>query len=256
MKKTIRSYLFTSIFCFFLIQATQGQSGSPENKIKYQFAGNGSSFTIQPGWDNSRKMLRMQHSDEKDLVRYEEYFNRAVKRGSTILVTGDKPRFALMYTEKSDRVDPDLNKMGDGRIRITIDGRELWLDLLPYIKTIFNPSSTEYDFSLPSYPKLSMKLLVSQAVDWGAVARLSFNNNSSSAIQLKADWIYGAVRRCGRVFSAAYFSPNEKEDLESNAVTISDGFAKLSSSDIPGTDYIHSIPSVIPVRDGSFVLFS
>src|ERR1700730_7276008 len=181
MKKIIWLCLFASTFCFASVQTIEAQTGSPENKIKYQFTGDGSSFTIQPGWDNSRKMLRMQHSDEKDLVRYEEYFNRAVKRGSTILVTGDKPRFALMYTEKSDKTDPDLDKMGDGRIRITIEGKDVLLELLPDIKTICNPSSTEYDFSLPSYPKLCMKLLVSQAVDWGAVASLSFNNNSSSS---------------------------------------------------------------------------
>src|ERR1700674_2178711 len=117
MQKTISLFLFVLTFCLAFNQIIEAQdksemhpsvqTASTEDKIKYQFTGDGSSFTIQPGWDNSRKMLRMQHSDEKDLVRYEEYFNRAVKRGSTILVTGDKPRFALMYTEQSDKTDPD-----------------------------------------------------------------------------------------------------------------------------------------------------
>jgi hypothetical protein len=256
MKKTLRLYLFALTYCFAFILATQAQGDSPENKIKYQFTGDGSSFTIKRGWDNNRNMLRMQHSDERFFLKYDEYFNRAVKRGSTILVTGDKPRFSLMYTEKLNRVDPDLNKMGDGRIRITIDDKDFWLDLLPGIKTIFNPSSTEYEVSLPSYPRLTLKLLVSQAADWGAVARLSICNTSIATIQLKAALVYGGLRRCGRVFSAAYFSPDEKENLESNVVSISDGFANLSSSDIPGKLYVYSVPSVIPVLNGSRVLFS
>ena len=248
----------TLFYCLAFPQALNAQErdDSSMTKIKYSFVGNRTSFTINPEWNNEKKALRMMHSDEMNMVCYDQYFNRAVKRGETILVTGDKPRFSLMYTEKLNRVDPDLDKMGDGRILITMDGKDFWLDLLPGIKTTFNPSSTEYEFSLPTYPKLTMKLLVSQAADWGAVARLIINNTSIATIQLKVTLVYGGLRRCGRVFSAAYFSPDEMENLESNVVSISHGYANLSSSDIPGTLYVHSVPSVNPVLDQSHALFS
>ncbi|HEY4935493.1 MAG TPA: hypothetical protein VII44_02875, partial [Puia sp.] len=198
----------------------------------------------------------MLHSDEIEYVQYDEYFNRAVKRGKTILATGDKPRFALLYTANSDRVEPGMNKMGDGKIRLTVDGKEMWLDLLPKIKTIFSPSSTEYICNSSLFPNLTIRLLVSQATDWGAVIRLDFRNSSGSPIQLKADLIYGGIRKCGRTFSAAYFSPNDKEDLSFNNVDITDERARLSDKNIPGDIFIISRPSVKPVKVGKYVLFS
>src|SRR6478609_5138229 len=121
-------------------QAHDPVIGDPENKIKYQFEPDGISFSINPGWDNSRKMLRMQHSAEKDYVYYDEYFNRAIKRGTTILATGDKPRFAVLYSAIQSRVDPDLIKMGDGRIRIILEKDSFWMDELSPVKVIFQPS--------------------------------------------------------------------------------------------------------------------
>lgn len=57
-------------------------------------------------------------------------FNRGIRRGRTILVAGDRARFALMATLPEERSDPDLITLGDGRVRIREGDNETWLDLL------------------------------------------------------------------------------------------------------------------------------
>ncbi len=252
----IRFISICAFISFGFRQSTNAQTDSSDLKIKYQFVGDGSSIAVKPEWNNDRKMLRMMHSDEMEYVRYDEYFNRAVKRGRTVLVSGDKPRFALIYSAKSNQVDPDMYKMGDGRIRLTMNGKEIWLDCVPDINTTFNPSSTEYICHPTLFPGLAIRLLVSQAADWGAVARLSFSNSSGSPMQLKADLIYGGIRKCKRTFSASYFSPYEKEDISSNNVELGRESARLSDKNIEGDVLISSIPAVKPGQDTGHVFFS
>lgn len=216
--------------------------GDPENKIKYQFEPDGVSYSIKPNWDNNRKMLRMQHSAEKDYVHYDEYFNRAIKRGTTILATGDKPRFAVLYSAFQSRVDPDLIKMGDGRIRIILEKDSFWLDELSPAKVIFHPSATSYFFTNNRFRGLEIQLLISQASAWGAMARLQLTNKTNQTIPVRTEFVYGGLRTCGRTFSASYFQPGEKEDIQSNQIKISEGEATITDKKFQGSLTILSNP--------------
>ncbi len=235
---------------------SQRQILSQEEPIKYQINKNGYSISIKPEWDNAVKMPRMNHKSEVDSVLYDEEFNRGIRRGNTILVTGDKPRFAIMENLKQDKLDPDLIKMGDGMIRIEIDGREEWLHLQKNISVVFNPGSTEYTCAVSSSPGLKIHLLVSQAKDWGAVIKLTCTNISDQTIQLNAGLLYGGIRKCGRTSTASYFSPIAKEDLSNNRLDTIKNATQISSDDIPDKILIYQIPSNSPVIKGGKVLYS
>src|SRR4030095_6494778 len=267
MKKIYAFILFVGLLCTAIIlHPAQAQNKvsyqthdpavrDPENKIKYRFEPNGISYSINPDWDNSRKMLRMQHSSEKDYVRYDEYFNRAIKRGTTILATGDKPRFAILYSAFQSKVDPDLIKMGDGRIRIILEKDSFWLDELSPGKVIFHPSATSYFFSDSRFPALEIKLLISQAADWGSVARLQLRNKTGKTISVQTELVYGGLRSCGRTFSASYFSPDEKEDIQSNLIQLGKGKVTITDKKFPGSLSIFSNPVSHPIILEQHVVF-
>lgn len=238
--------------CLAFVNCMQAQ----DKLLKYQINKNGYSISIRPEWDNTIKMPRMSHRSDVDSVIYDENFNRGIRRGNTILVTGDRPRFAIMNNLKQDKLDPDLMKLGDGMIRIKIDGQEEWLHLQKNISVVFNPGSTEYTCTLSSFPGLKIYLLVSQAKDWGAVIKLTCTNISNQTIQLNAGLLYGGIRNCGRTMSASYFSPNAKEDLSNNRLDTIKNATQISSADTPDKIIIYQIPGNSPVINGHKVLYS
>jgi hypothetical protein len=260
----VKSFLtMLAFFCFGFFPEINAQNRSlqvskivlPEDKIKYKFEPDGISYSINPNWDNNRKMLRMQHSAEKDYVHYDEYFNRAIKRGTTILATGDKPRFAVLYSAFQSRVDPDLIKMGDGRIRIIIEKDSFFLDELSPGKVIFQPSATSYIFSNNRIQGLEIQLLVSQAAAWGAVAKLQLTNKTGQTIRIHTELVYGGLRTCGRTFSASYFSPVEKENIQSNQVNLSEGEATITDKKFQGSLTILSNPVSRPFFQNKRTVF-
>lgn len=120
MKTTIIQLILSLVFMNYI--------KAQDKPVKYEVNQNGYSFSTRPEWDNAVKMSRMDHRSEIDSVFYDEYFNRGIRRSNTILVTGDRPRFAIMKNVKPEKPDPDLIKMGEGMIRIKIDKREKYLE--------------------------------------------------------------------------------------------------------------------------------
>lgn len=234
--KSIHAYI---VFLCIIYSAVKAQ----DNHIKYSINENGYSFSINPLWDNTRKALRMDHRSNIDSVIYTEYFNRGIRRGNNIVVTGDRPRFALLKHLVQDQLSPDMIKMGDGMISINIGGRKELLHLQKNISVIFDPGSTQYTCSLDSFPGLKITLLVSQARDWGAVVRLAFENTGSRELDLTASLIFGGTRICGRTFTPAYFLTDEKEDLRSNAVEKVKDAIEISAENIPGKIAIYQLPA-------------
>jgi len=157
-------------------------------------------------------------------------FNRGIKRGDTILVTGDKPRFALARTLPEAKMDPDIRKLGDGRIRIRCAGAEFWLDECEEIQTTFRPSRTEYAIKSAKAGNLAMTLWVSQASDWGFVARLTVSNTGPSRLELSAEFLYGGLSTHGRTASAAYFAARD-QDTAGNTVELDEALGRLSTQD-------------------------
>ncbi len=109
-------------------------------------------------------------------------FNRGIRRGRTILVAGDRARFALMATLPEERSDPDLITLGDGRVRIREGDNETWLDLLDGTTTVFRPNGTLYARTLDA--GVSFRYHVYQAQDWGVVAEISLANGRDDTATL------------------------------------------------------------------------
>lgn len=195
-------------------------------QAQYGIGDDGVSLTIKTGRE-PRRVNRMDHRSNTSTVAADQVFNRGIKRGDTILVTGDKPRFALARTLPEDKMDPDIRKLGDGRIRIRCAGAEFWLDECEDIQATFRPSRTEYAIKSAKAENLAMTLWVSQASDWGLVARLTVSNTGPSRLELSAEFLYGGLSTHGRTFSAAYFKP----DSAGNEVQVEETLGRLSNRD-------------------------
>lgn len=189
-----------------------------ESPIKYHLAEDGVGIWVQSGDKAPAPISRSDHLLVKSTVAAAEVFNRGVKRGDTILVTGDRPRFALARTLPEDSPGPDLFRLGDGRVRLVRKGSDgcseiaLWLDECPGVTTHFYPGRTEYSLSSPQLPGLDMRLTVAQAQDWGLAARLMVANSGLEMAELTVEWVYGGVRRHGRTWGPAYFPADAECD--------------------------------------------
>lgn len=202
------------------------------NHIKYRVNDDGYSYSINKQWDNTKKALRMDHRSNKDSVFYDEFFNRGIRRGNNILVTGDKPRFALLKHLYQDKLSPDMIKMGDGMIAIIVGKEQEWLHLQKNAQVNFYPCNTEYSIALDSHPEIKVQLVISLAKDWGAVIKLTITNTGVQQMKLNAVLLFGGISVCGRTFSAAYFSPDEKNDYSNNVLKKVNDTINISSKNI------------------------
>ena len=214
------SFLFLGLFSLAVpafAQATDPSWGSawkksiPDSSSFYDFVGKGESFTIQDG---------------------KREFNRGIKRDKTILVTGDKARFAMLCSLPMDTLDPDFQKFGDGRVQITYQGEKVWLDSTKGCKTTFYPGGTEYQWDSTTISGLKANLLVTQAENWGMVARLSLTNTSDQPLNVQADWVWGGVARITRTIRAEYFPP-DRDDTPGDKISLGDTSATLHEEKLP-----------------------
>ena len=183
-------------------------------------------------------------------------FNRGIKRDPTILVTGDRARFALMRTLPEDLLDPDLIKLGDGRVRLVLDGRTEWLDTARDASTLFLPHGTAWSVCSSLVPDLTVDLLVTQAENWGLVAQVSLTNNGSfAALELQVEISFGGLARCGRTDSAAYFRADDDDPVD-NRVVVSGKQVTFSSPAMPDRVVARSLPACRPVLSGAKAIFT
>lgn len=250
IKGKITQCLTVVIICSLQIAGAYGQ----QQKIKYEMAEKGYSIHIRNGWNNEIKMPRMSHFSNVSNVIYDSEFNRGIKRGNTILVTGDEPRFALMKYLIQDRLDPDLLKLGDGRFCITIDGKKHWLHHEKNMAVTYKAGSAEYISN--SFSDVTVKLVVCLAGDWGAVAKLSFENRSAKAVQIDAGLLFGGVRRCGRTATASYFHESEVENLQENILDKNGLLPSISSRFFPDKIFIRQFPEGSVTIDSLKFLFT
>lgn len=220
------------------------------NAIHYEMAPDGVSIRAQRGRE-PRLAARVlpNHCNFSKIVPAIEYFNRGVKRGDTILVTGDRPRFALMRTYPEDKLDPDLIKLGDGRIHLRCQALETWLDECDALEVVFHPGSTDYRLEFEALPQLKIGLLVSQAQDWGLTARLEVANTGKDAFELELDFVYGGLRRCGRTDDAAYFQVDEA-DGANNQVSLGAESALISADHLQDAAAVATFPRQPPQLAG------
>ncbi len=176
--------------------------------IKYQLGADGVSIRVESGASALPSIPRSDHLGVTQNVPPDDIFNRGVRRGDTIMVSGDRPRLALMRTLPEDSPGPDLAKLGDGRLRVSCGEVKLWLDAFAEISTVFNPGNTEFALSDPRLPHLRFHLVFAQAQDWGVVARLIVASQRADATFLLVEFHYGGLRRCGRNWRPAFFVPD------------------------------------------------
>jgi hypothetical protein len=223
--------------------------------FKYKIEPDKLSISVGNGKAALPNILRTDHRQITRRVQPDSTFNRGVRRHPMITVTGDLPRFALLRTFPEPRLDPDLIKLGDGRVRISYDGISMWLDELEIVHTVFHPGVTVHRMSTPSLPGLDFELRVSGASDWGITARLEIASQRPELTDLQVEWFYGGLWRCPRTFSAAYF-PIDPEDGESNRLAISpDGVVLFQAKDIPGCVAAMIEPGGSPVTQGGKAIF-
>jgi hypothetical protein len=181
-------------------------------------------------------------------------FNRGVKRGDTILVTGDRPRFALMRTYPEDKLDPDLIKLGDGRIRLRCQCVEAWLDECDTLDVVFHPGSTDYQLHFEALPQLNIALLVSQARDWGLAARLTVTYCGEDAAEIGVEFHYGGLHRCERTHDAAYFQPDETDGTK-NQVMLSADWAVIADEHLEDAVTLSTYPRQSPAHVNGKIRF-
>lgn len=195
------------------------------------------------------------HCNISKMVPEVQNFNRGVKRGDTILVTGNRPRFALMRTYPEERLDPDLIKLGDGRIGLRGSGKEAWIDEYDEVDIVFHPGSTDYSLRFDSFPQLMVTLVVSQAEDWGMTAKVSLATHGESQEDFEVDFVYGGLRRCERTHDAAYFQPDEADGAE-NRITLDAESAQLADERFPDTVIVATFPRRTPYLAEGKVCFT
>ncbi len=211
--------------------------------IKYRLGADGVSILVESGVNALPAIPRSDHLGVTRNVPPDDIFNRGVRRGDTIMVTGDRPRLALMRTLPEDSPGPDLAKLGDGRLRVSCGEIKLWLDSCAEISTVFNPGSTEYALSDPQLPHLRFHLVFAQAQDWGVVARLTVANHSADTTSLLVEFHYGGLRRCGRNWRPAYFVP-EAPNGPDNQCLITGSVSLLHDATMPDWVALVSVPPV------------
>lgn len=223
-------------------------------RTRYNIIEGGTSFGIDLA-DAPQIINRMTHTSINEEVCAVEEFNRGVKRGETILVTGDRPRFALMKTFKEDKVDPDFIKLGDYRFGIKYGDDFVWIDTSAAIKTTFNPSSTEYEIIPDAMPDFEIYLTFSQLSDYGAIAKMVIKNKTNIPLNLESKAVYGGISKHGRTRTASYFDLT-KDRKSGNSVEINDDCAIFGDIELDEKIYTYCIPSIKPVIDGFNAVFN
>lgn len=214
-------------------QDTDGNLGLP----KYRLHGNGTSFTIEGGRHN---VVRMDHRSISKVVESDKNFNHGVRRGNTIIATGDVPTFAMLRTLTVDQLnltyemlhtlplsqlDATVFRLGDVRISINYGGKEEWLDEAASIHTVFNNGNTQYTVQPAAFTDLIFKITISQAYDWGMTAKVVVMNKMMHPADLQITFNFGRSDIINRTFSADYFKPIDK--VKDNELFCKDNIAVL-----------------------------
>lgn len=205
--------------------------GKPVSSLHYRIVGNGPAIETVSGV-TSRTVSRTDHNSKISEVLADISMNRAIRRHPTMVVTGDLPRFAMMRNRQEAATDPNLIKLGDGRIRISVDGKSIWMDEAEGIRTIFLPHATEYYAKVLS--DIECILTVAHAENWGFIASLFINNRSGTAKKVNTEFVFGGLSVHGRTFSAAYFNVGmaDKEASETN-IENHEGIALMTREGFP-----------------------
>jgi hypothetical protein len=184
-----------------------------------------------------RTVARTDHASFMGEAPADLAFNRGLRRHPTLIATGDLPRFALLRTRPEAKMDPSFIKLGDGRIRLSVDGGQpFWLDEAEGIRTTFLPHATEQRLPLPGPAGLACVLTVAHAANWGLVARLVIHNGSAVGRKVDVELVFGGLSVHGRTFSAAYFNPAQADqEAPQTSIQDHDGVAVMTREAFPET---------------------
>jgi len=214
-------------------QDINGELGLP----KYRLSEDGTSFTIERG---SHNVVRMDHRSISKVVESDKNFNHGLRRGNTIIATGDVPTFAMLRTLSVDQLDltsemshtlplsqldAAVLRLGDVRISIDYGGKVEWLDEDASIHTVFNYGNTQYTIESSAFNGLKFKISISQAYDWGMTAKVVVMNKMLHPTDLKITFNFGRSGIINRTFSADYFKFADK--VKDNELLCKDNIVML-----------------------------
>lgn len=223
-----------------------------ENLQKYKFLKDGVGITTVKGMDS---ILRSGHDCNAQYVSSVKRYNRGGKRDNTIMVTGDLPCFAQMRTYPQNTLNPDIYKLGDCRLKITYNSKTFWIDSLKDIITEFYPGITTYKIKIPQLNDITFDVSVFQAGNWGIAAKLEISNSGSKSENIRIEWNFGGLRKCGRTFDAVYFYDGEKEEA-GNKISLTGSNVIISDTSIIDKVGVTTIPKVKPVLLNNRALFA
>jgi hypothetical protein len=225
------------------------------SEVKYRFSEDGKTIQVEAG----RKVLpfklhRMAHDSKEVFTESDEYFNRTVKRDHTILVSGDRPRFALLRHQAQATLCPDITKIGDCRIGIEQDGKVRWIDEADRIRTTFYPGYTDYTIQISEEDACAIECQIFQIENQGGGCRIRIQNHSNRTSDIRAVFEYGGVMTVQRTFHASYFSPEDRK-TEGNRVWEEGSFAELTTEGIRQKATIVTDPQAKPVVSNFIVRY-
>ena len=154
-------------------------------------------------------------------------FNRGARRDPLLLITGDKPAFALMMTQRDDSLDPDLLKLGDGCFFLN----GVSLQDVSAVDALFEPVGSVWKGSFEGH--FSWELSTALLANRGQCSELRISNSDSLPRRLTVQCSYGGLRRCGRPFAAPYFEP-DPSDGHSNIIRVENQVALFHEPNILG----------------------
>src|ERR1017187_6309412 len=100
-------------------------------------------------------------------------FNRGARRDPLLLITGDKPAFALMMTQRDDSLDPDLLKLGDGFF--SLNG--VFLQEASAADALFEPAGSVWKGNFEGH--VSWELSTTLLANRGQCSELRISNSDS-----------------------------------------------------------------------------
>lgn len=214
-------------------------------EIKYRLDPDGLTITADCG----ARAARMHRVGRPALVDSDEVFNYGVRRGRSIAVSGDRPRFALLTHPRLPNYAPLMVTFGDLRFRLTAGRWSGWLDEAPRIHARFVPGGTDHRMDIPGTDGLRVELTCCQAGAFGLLVTATVVNDAAAPAGCELGLSHGGLRRLGRTMSAAYYVPTTQQD-DPVVIAGDDDLVRVDCAALNAHAAVRTIPTAASQPDG------
>jgi len=170
-------------------------------------------------------------------------FNSIVRRNPCFLVSGDLPRLALGRVFVAPNYSPPLVKLGDLRLRCTVQDKSWWLDERGPIKARFYPWGTIHEVSLKPQAPLAFTITSTLVENCGMAVEVAVAATEGSVPDVGLELFFGGLELKNKELKVqpCYFlaDPN---DAQNDNVHLQDGQGLLSDPRIAGVVTVAADP--------------